>query len=158
MHTGGHVWSSSRQLARWLFARRSAGLEGLRFLELGAGLALPSIVASRLGAEVCATDEMEALLEHTVANADANACTVVSRQLDFTRQAEVLSIGDEAWDVVFAGEADPGRDGLLRWRMLKRPRCLQGDDETNFKRYVQDEIKVQPGVPVLLDKGKMFFA
>ena len=69
------------------------------------------IVASRLGAEVCATDEMEALLEHTVANADANACTVVSRQLDFTRQAEVLSIGDEAWDVVLFADVIYSGDG-----------------------------------------------
>ena len=56
----------------------------------------------------------------------------------------------------FAGEADSAQDWLLRWRMLKRPRCLRGEDGSNFDRYVQDVIEVQPGVPVLLDKNKMF--
>lgn len=50
----GVVWPSARALATLL--ARSTALSGLRVLEIGCGLAIPSLVASRLGAEVVATD------------------------------------------------------------------------------------------------------
>lgn len=52
----GVMWPAGRVLARVLAERGEAGLKGRRVLELGCGLALPSMVASRLGADVLATD------------------------------------------------------------------------------------------------------
>ena len=51
----GVVWPSARAVALELAGRGDA-LAGRRVLELGCGLALPSLVAARLGARVTATD------------------------------------------------------------------------------------------------------
>ena len=96
VHTGGHIWSCSRHLACWLYDRR-AQLSGLRVLELACGLALPSLVAARCGAAVTTTDELEPLLEHAVANAHHNACTLSPKRLDFTRRDDVVAIADESF-------------------------------------------------------------
>lgn len=50
----GIIWESARSLCEVLASRRD--LSGKRILEVGCGLALPSILAARLGAEVTATD------------------------------------------------------------------------------------------------------
>lgn len=52
----GVVWPAARALAREVARRGAAELAGKRFLELGCGLALPALVAARLGARVTATD------------------------------------------------------------------------------------------------------
>lgn len=52
----GVVWPSARALSSALIERGHEGLQGLRILEVGCGLALPSLVAARLGAQVTATD------------------------------------------------------------------------------------------------------
>lgn len=51
----GVVWPAARALASEL-ARRGPALAGRHLLELGCGLALPALVAARLGARVTATD------------------------------------------------------------------------------------------------------
>jgi len=51
----GTVWPSARALAQTLFERRQEIAEK-RVLELGCGLAIPSLVAAKLGAQVVATD------------------------------------------------------------------------------------------------------
>lgn len=51
----GKVWPSALALAEAVLARE-AEFKGARVLELGCGLALPSLVAARLGAKVTATD------------------------------------------------------------------------------------------------------
>ncbi len=50
----GMLWPSSVQLASWMAAR--AVVPGERILEVGCGLALASMVAHRLGADVTASD------------------------------------------------------------------------------------------------------
>ena len=52
----GVIWGAARVLAAWV-DRRGSTLAGQRVLELGCGLALPSLVAARHGAEVVATDQ-----------------------------------------------------------------------------------------------------
>jgi predicted nicotinamide N-methyase len=52
----GVVWPSARGLAAYLVGAGESQLSGKRVLEVGCGLALPSLVASRLGAHVVATD------------------------------------------------------------------------------------------------------
>lgn len=63
----GVIWGSARVLARRLHL---ADLDGVDALELGCGLALPSLVAARRGARVLATDQHPdtgALLERNLA-------------------------------------------------------------------------------------------
>ena len=114
-HTGGHVWSGSRHLSRWLFARRHL-LPGQRVLELGCGLALPGLLAATLGATVVATDELNALVEHgrrhTAAGVDAGRLTM--QRLDFTARRDVLRLVDDDWDLImFADCVFGGRMGEL---------------------------------------------
>ena len=102
--TGGHIWSCSRDLARWLYARRTH-ISGARILELGCGLAVPSLVAAACGSFVVATDETEVLLEHVVMNAARNGCRqrVETCRLDFTKRSDILRIATEpssAFDMV----------------------------------------------------------
>lgn len=92
-HTGGHIWSASRHLAQWLYGRRAA-IPGCRILEIGCGLALPSILAAKLGASVVATDSLPSLLEHLLINAQLNSCaaTIETPQtLDFSLRSDVQS-------------------------------------------------------------------
>jgi predicted nicotinamide N-methyase len=51
----GTVWPSARALAETLVERKES-FAGKRILEVGCGLAIPSLVAAKLGAEVVATD------------------------------------------------------------------------------------------------------
>jgi predicted nicotinamide N-methyase len=51
----GVVWPAARALAGEL-ARRGRGLAGKSLLELGCGLAMPALVAAKLGARTTATD------------------------------------------------------------------------------------------------------
>lgn len=51
----GVIWPSARALAS-LLASQSGDLRGQKILEIGCGLAIPSLLASKLGAEVIATD------------------------------------------------------------------------------------------------------
>ncbi len=52
----GVVWPAARALSEVLVEKGSERLAGRRLLEVGCGLALPSLVAARLGAGVVATD------------------------------------------------------------------------------------------------------
>jgi predicted nicotinamide N-methyase len=52
----GVLWPAARALAGELARRGPAELDGQRVLELGCGLALPALVAAKLGASVTATD------------------------------------------------------------------------------------------------------
>jgi predicted nicotinamide N-methyase len=52
----GVVWPAAQALSEWMSENLSTQLAGKTFLELGCGLALPSLLAARLGAAVTATD------------------------------------------------------------------------------------------------------
>lgn len=52
----GVVWPSARGLSEYLAEKGASALSGRSVLEVGCGLALPSLVAARLGAKVTATD------------------------------------------------------------------------------------------------------
>jgi predicted nicotinamide N-methyase len=76
------LWPAGLELAR-LVANRD--VRGLRVLELGCGLGVPSIVAALGGADVLATDwspDALALLER---NAARNGATLTTRNLDWRK-------------------------------------------------------------------------
>lgn len=52
----GVVWPAAQALCEWMSENLSTRLAGKTFLELGCGLALPSLLAARLGAAATATD------------------------------------------------------------------------------------------------------
>jgi len=81
------LWPSGLALASFLAA--SGSLRGVRMLELGCGLGLPSIVAARLGARATATDYSPEALELLEINAALNGVRVRTVTLDWRSPADV---------------------------------------------------------------------
>jgi predicted nicotinamide N-methyase len=74
------LWPSGVALARHV---AGLGLAGQRVLELGCGLALPSLAAALAGAEVLATDWAPEALELVAANVAANGLHVETALVDW---------------------------------------------------------------------------
>ena len=81
------IWPSGLALASIL--AKAGSLDGVRVLELGCGLGLPSIVAARLGAEVTASDYITDALDLLAINADVNCATVERVELDWRNPADI---------------------------------------------------------------------
>jgi predicted nicotinamide N-methyase len=93
------LWASGETLAREVATRHVAGQ---RVLELGCGLALPSLAAALGGAEVLATDwspDAIALLE---TNAERNGIRLETKVVAWSR-ADVL-VARAPWDLVLAAD------------------------------------------------------
>jgi predicted nicotinamide N-methyase len=65
-------------------------LRGRRVVELGCGLAMPSLVAARAGAEVLATDESDEALALVQHNAAANGASVETARIDWAQPSELI--------------------------------------------------------------------
>ena len=65
-------------------------LRGLRVVELGCGLAVPSIVAARAGAAVLATDACPEALALVAHNADANDVRIETATVDWAKPDELV--------------------------------------------------------------------
>ena len=143
------LWRSGVELARELDGEE---LSGLRVVELGCGLAVPSLAAARAGAEVLATDTDAEALELVTQNARTNDAHVETAVVDWAQPDELVSRAP--FDLVLAADvlyerasvalllsllpqlgpevwlADPGRpaaDAFLeearrRWRVETRVR------------------------------------
>ena len=94
------LWPSGRVLAEWVAAR---SLIGARVLELGAGLALPSLVAAHGGARVTATDWYEPALSFTRENAAAAGVTVSTLMVDWRDPPAALT-RPPGFDLVIAAD------------------------------------------------------
>lgn len=86
----GVVWPSARALAEELAAR--GDLAGRRILELGCGLAVPSIAAAKLGAQVVANDFHPEVPAFLSANLAHNQVTVEYLGHDWRRSP--LEVGE----------------------------------------------------------------
>jgi predicted nicotinamide N-methyase len=93
------LWRSGVALARELDA---VGLRGLRVVELGCGLAVPSIAAARAGAAVLATDACAEALELVARNARANDVRVEAATVDWAKPDEL--VGRAPFDLVLAAD------------------------------------------------------
>jgi predicted nicotinamide N-methyase len=93
------LWRSGVALAREL---DGAPLRGVRVVELGCGLAVPSIAAARAGAEVLATDGAPEALALAARNADANGVSLSTALADWSEPGELLRLGP--FDVVLAAD------------------------------------------------------
>jgi predicted nicotinamide N-methyase len=93
------LWPSAVALARAVSAR---GLRGLRALELGCGLALPSVVAALGGAEVLATDWSPDALRAAALNAERNGARVATQLVSWADPGPLLT--GAPWDVVLGSD------------------------------------------------------
>jgi predicted nicotinamide N-methyase len=82
------LWRSGVALARELSA---VSLQGRRVVELGCGLAVPSLSAARAGAVVLATDARPEALELAERNASANHLTIETAVVDWTSPDELIA-------------------------------------------------------------------
>ncbi len=93
------LWRSGVALAQeltWL------ELRGLNIVELGCGLAVPSIVAARAGARVLATDHDPEAVELAARNAAENGATLRTAAFDFTDPEDLSEHGP--FDLVLAAD------------------------------------------------------
>ncbi len=93
------LWRSGVALAQEL---DGSALSGVRVVELGCGLAVPSIAAARAGAEALATDEAPEALELVERNARANRVRVATASVDWADPGELLEQGP--FDLVLAAD------------------------------------------------------
>lgn len=93
------LWRSGVALARELDGE---DLGGLHMVELGCGLAVPSVAAARAGASVLATDTCPEALELAERNARANGVRIETAAVDWGRRADRPADGPR--DVLTAGE------------------------------------------------------
>lgn len=82
------LWRSGVALAREL---STASLEDKRVIELGCGLAVPSLAAARAGAVVMATDVRPEPLELAERNARANGLRIETAVLEWTKPDELIT-------------------------------------------------------------------
>ena len=93
------LWRSGVALAREL---GSAGLGGRRVVELGCGLAVPSLAAARAGATVLATDACPDALELVARNAGVNGVRVDTALVDWREPDELVARAP--FDLVLAAD------------------------------------------------------
>jgi predicted nicotinamide N-methyase len=93
------LWRSGLALARELGRRR---LHGLRVVELGCGMGVPSLAASRSGAAVLATDVSVEALELLARNASGNGLDVDTARVDWASPAALLARAP--FDLVLAAD------------------------------------------------------
>ncbi|KAI0260911.1 putative methyltransferase-domain-containing protein [Gloeopeniophorella convolvens] len=91
---GGIAWPAGEVLARYL-ARRGRALQGSRVLELGSGTGLVGLVAGRLGAHVCVTDQapLVPIMERNIA-LNALQSNVTAAELDWAHPVPALDPPD----------------------------------------------------------------
>ncbi|OFZ19844.1 MAG: hypothetical protein A2X94_13125 [Bdellovibrionales bacterium GWB1_55_8] len=98
----GVVWPSARALSEFLVEQSDIELKNARVLEVGCGLAIPSMIASRLGAIVTAADfhpEVEKFLSKNLERNRLRNIRYVS--LDWTNRAFAE---EERYDLVIGSD------------------------------------------------------
>ncbi len=93
------LWRSGLALAREL---EGDALRGLRVVELGCGLGVPSLAAARAGASVLATDACAEALALVERNGRANGVHIETAEVDWARPGEL--IGRAPFDVVLCAD------------------------------------------------------
>ncbi len=93
------LWRSGLALARELDGME---LRGLRVVELGCGLALPSLAAARAGADALATDRCAEALALVERNAQANGVRVETATVDWAAPGDLVERAP--FDLVLAAD------------------------------------------------------
>lgn len=130
----GTLWPAGRLLGRWI-ANQGAAFSGRRVLELGCGLALPSLVASRLGAEVTASD-LHPDVPHFLARNLLNnpECSVRYRHLDWRNPPR--SLGQFDWvlgsDVLYEAEQADSLVSFLKATLTPEGKAVIIDPDRSY--------------------------
>jgi predicted nicotinamide N-methyase len=103
------LWRSGVALARELDV---VALRGLRVVELGCGLAVPSLVAARAGAAVLATDADPEALALVARNARANGVRLETAAVDWAEPDELVARAP--FDLVLAADVLYERAGVAQ--------------------------------------------
>jgi predicted nicotinamide N-methyase len=103
------LWRSGVALAREI---DGLPLRGLHVLELGCGLAAPSIAAARAGAAVLATDACAEALPLAARNAQANGVSIETAAVDWATPDELLERGP--FDLVLAADVLYERESVAQ--------------------------------------------
>ena len=110
------LWRSGVALGR---ALEGQPLAGRRVVELGCGLAVPSLVAARAGAGVLATDAEPDALELVARNAELNGVEVETAVADWTSTAATEELTARGpFDVVLAADVLYERPTVARMLSL----------------------------------------
>jgi predicted nicotinamide N-methyase len=109
------LWRSGVALAHEL---EGVPLRGRRVVELGCGLAVPSLAAARAGADVLATDEDAEALTLVDRNAAANDVRVETATVDWAQPDEL--VGRAPFDLVLAADVLYERASVALLALLPR--------------------------------------
>lgn len=110
------LWRSGVALARHLDGE---ALAGLRVVELGCGLAVPSMAAARAGATVLATDADPEAIELVTRNAELNGLEVDAAAVDWTSAAATDELASRGpFDLVLAADVLYERPTVARMLAL----------------------------------------
>jgi predicted nicotinamide N-methyase len=101
------LWRSGVALGRELAGQE---MRGLRVVELGCGLAVPSIAAARAGAIAVATDRDPEALELVACNARANYVFVETAQVEWEKPDDLMARGP--FDLVLGTDVLYERSGV----------------------------------------------
>jgi predicted nicotinamide N-methyase len=101
------LWRSGVELAREV---SRAPLDGLRFVELGCGLGVPSLAAARVGAQVLATDSDAEALDLVRRNAQQNDLELETTPVEWTAPDALLARAP--FDLVLAADVLYERPGV----------------------------------------------
>jgi len=132
-------WPSGLVLARAVCA---GGLGGARVVELGCGLALPSLAAALAGADVLATDWSPDAVALLTRNAERNGVALATAPCDWTDPGPLLA--GAPWDLVLAADVLYERRNVAALLALL-PRLVDADGEV---------LLAEPGRP----PSRAFFA
>jgi len=110
------LWPSGHALARRIAVR---ALHGARTLELGCGLALPSLAAAIAGGRPVATDWSPQAIELALANAERNGLAIEALRADWGSPAALVERAP--WDLVLGADLlYERRNGGLLLALLPR--------------------------------------
>ena len=102
-----HLWPGALALARLMAERellQGESLAGMRVLELGCGLALPSLLAAISGASVVATDWQPTPLRHALNSARLNRSPLQTVQMDWRASCFAGRKGSLPFDLVLGAD------------------------------------------------------
>jgi len=135
-----HLWPGALALAR-----RSAAdpnLRGRSVLELGCGMALPSLVAARRGAAVVATDREHQPLQMAARSAELNRLKIALVRMDWRgvafRRAFDLVLGA---DVAYDAADEAALVAAIDTSVGPAGRFLLGDSVNTYRRGFADKLK-----------------
>jgi predicted nicotinamide N-methyase len=104
-----HPWPAGLALAEYIAQWPPPG--GYRMLELGCGMAMPSIVAARLGATVLATDSVEDAVAFATHNFALNGTFAEVARIDWAADGDAL-VARGPFDVVLAADVLYNKDNV----------------------------------------------